>query len=326
MSLVDVVAPRMSGWCLSVCPAAREAGGSFRYALSRSSWGDGGQAPDPERAAIEAARRARGKVRRYCAGNLLNRLGTLTFAGEGCHDPIELRALLGRFFRSLREATGGDPFPYLWVTEWHKTGHGLHVHVAVGQFIKRSLIDQAWGHGFIHIKLLGDLPVGSGPIDQARGRRWLHVEVRGQGVRRGSHPWAAPLRGGTRVPASDRLGVGPHCRGGHRRCVEADGLRPHGAVVVRRHGGLGAPSPPRCGSSGQADPRGASCLRHRLLCPPWGAGQGHRCPGGGQGGDPVVGRGGPPPSEAGAGVPPVRDARRDRPGSGPTIARRSCRD
>jgi hypothetical protein len=79
-----------------------------------------------------------------------------------------LRGHVGRFFRTLRASTEGKPFPYLWTAEWHKTGHGLHVHFAVGRFIKRSLIEQAWGHGFVHIKLLGDLPVGSGPLEEAR--------------------------------------------------------------------------------------------------------------------------------------------------------------
>ena len=44
------------------------------------------------RAREEAARRARAKVRRYGAANRLNRLGTLTYRGEGCHDPLRLRA------------------------------------------------------------------------------------------------------------------------------------------------------------------------------------------------------------------------------------------
>jgi len=30
------------------------------------------------------------------------------------------------------------------------------------------MIEQAWGHGFVHIKLLGDLPVGSGTLSEAR--------------------------------------------------------------------------------------------------------------------------------------------------------------
>ena len=127
-----------------------------------------GFAADPERSASEAGRRARASLRRYCAANRLNRLGTLTFAGDGCHDPALLRSHLGEFFRSLRTSLGGKPLPYVWVPEWHKSDHGLHAHFAVGQYINRSLIDSAWGHGFVHIKLLGDLPVGSGPLSEAR--------------------------------------------------------------------------------------------------------------------------------------------------------------
>ena len=98
----------------------------------------------------------------------MNRLGTLTFAGDGCHDPVELRGYLSDFFRALRLALGVSAFPYVWVPEWHPKGHGLHAHFAVGRFIKRSLIAEAWGHGFVHIKLLGDLPVGSTNLSEAR--------------------------------------------------------------------------------------------------------------------------------------------------------------
>jgi hypothetical protein len=124
--------------------------------------------PDPERSAVEAARRARGKLRRYCTANRLNRFGSLTYAGEGNHDPMLIRLHLGEFFRSLRSELGCGPFPYVWVPEWHKTDHGLHAHFAVGRFIPRSAILAAWPHGFVHIKLIGDLPVGSGPRAEAR--------------------------------------------------------------------------------------------------------------------------------------------------------------
>lgn len=127
-----------------------------------------GNAAEPERSAAEAGRRARANLRRYCAANRLNRLGTLTFAGDGCHDPVALRSYLGDFFRDLRASVGGDAFPYAWVPEWHKSGHGLHAHFAVGRYLKRSLIDQSWGRGFVHIKLLGDLPVGSSSLSEAR--------------------------------------------------------------------------------------------------------------------------------------------------------------
>jgi hypothetical protein len=124
--------------------------------------------PDPERSALEAARRARGQIRRYCTANRLNRLGTLTYAGDGNHDPVLLRAHLRSFFKALRTSVGAGEFPYLWVPEWHKTDHGLHAHFALGRYVQRQLIEQAWGHGYVHIKLLGDLPVGSGRLAEAR--------------------------------------------------------------------------------------------------------------------------------------------------------------
>jgi len=125
-------------------------------------------AVDAERSAAEANRRARAQIRRYCAANGLNRLGTLTYAGEGCHDPRELRSDVGAFFRALRVGLGDERFPYLWVGQRHPGGHGLHVHFAVGRFVNRTLIEGAWGRGFVHIKLLGDLPVGSSALEEAR--------------------------------------------------------------------------------------------------------------------------------------------------------------
>jgi hypothetical protein len=165
MGLQQPEVAQQSGWWLSLYPEAAEAGGSFRYSTPcRPSGGPS----DPERAMAEAARRARGKVRRYCAANRLNRLGTLTYAGSGCHDAGDIRSHLAAFFRALRKSLGGRPLPYVWTTEWHKSDHGLHVHFAVGRFVARSLIEDAWGRGFVHIKLLGDLPVGSGALEEAR--------------------------------------------------------------------------------------------------------------------------------------------------------------
>jgi hypothetical protein len=105
-------------WALSPCEAAGEAGGSLRSTSRASRAGmEFGPADDPSLLAAEAARRARGKVRRYCAANRLNRLGTLTYAGDGCHDMTELITHLGAFFRGLRRELGGDPFAYVWV-QW----------------------------------------------------------------------------------------------------------------------------------------------------------------------------------------------------------------
>jgi hypothetical protein len=156
------------GWSLSLYPEAGEGGGCFVSSRQNRGGGIRGAARDPERAALEAARRARGKVRRYCATHRLNRLGTLTYEGAGCRDPRQVRRHVGGFFRELRAGLGGDPLPYVWVPEWHKSGHGLHLHFAVGRYVPRGLIKSAWGRGFVHIKLLGDLPVGSGTLAQAR--------------------------------------------------------------------------------------------------------------------------------------------------------------
>ena len=124
-----------AGWRLTLYPEAAEAGGSFR-GLSRQGRG-GSYEVDPDRSVNEAARRAKSKIRHYCVANRLNRLGTLTYRGEGCHEPSQLRADLGGFWRRLRAGVG-EVLPYLWVPEWHSGGHGLHAHFAVGRFVSRS--------------------------------------------------------------------------------------------------------------------------------------------------------------------------------------------
>jgi hypothetical protein len=157
------------GWQFSLYPDASEGGGSFRRWVRKPTlYVSRGFAADPERAAAEAGRRARATLRRFCAANRLNRLGTLTYRGDGCHDPEIIRAHLGDFFRQLRYEIGGKPYPYVWVPEWHKSGHGLHAHFAVGEYITRKALLRSWPHGFVHIKLIGDLPVGSASLSEAR--------------------------------------------------------------------------------------------------------------------------------------------------------------
>ena len=195
--------PNMGGWTFVLYPDAAEGCASF-HSAARSS-GSGYSVEPAADSRPDAERRARGKVRRYCAANRLNRLGTLTYAGAGCHDPAQFREDLAGFFKRLRGSTG-ERFPYLWVPEWHKSGHGLHAHFAVGRYIQRGLIDAAWGRGFVHIKLLGDLPVGFGRSRGGAPRRTLSLEVRGQGP--------GPGRGG-RAPPGPRPGGGaPSVRGG----------------------------------------------------------------------------------------------------------------
>ena len=77
-------------WSFTLYPEAGEGGGCFRPLFRRRAVGGG--APDVVRAQEEAARRARAKVRRYCAANRLNRFATLTYAGAGCFDHAQLRS------------------------------------------------------------------------------------------------------------------------------------------------------------------------------------------------------------------------------------------
>jgi hypothetical protein len=161
-----LVRPGEGFWGFVLYPDAAEGGGSFRSAVGPA--GGGSRLEPAVDSRDDASRRAKGKVRRYCAANGLNRLGTLTYAGAGNHDRVQLREDVAAFFRRLRASLGGEPFPYLWVPEWHPGGHGLHVHFAVGQYIGVRVIDEAWGHGFPHMKLLGDLPTGSGVLGEAR--------------------------------------------------------------------------------------------------------------------------------------------------------------
>jgi len=154
--------PEEGRWVLGLYPGAAEAGGCF-VSAGRPGQGAGGLDNAPDRIA-----EARRKVRRYCAANRLNRLGTLTYQGSGCHDPALVRDHVAEFIRELRATTGGKRFPYLWTDEWHPGGHGLHVHFAVGRFIPRRALERSWHQGFIDIKLIGDLPVGSGALAEAR--------------------------------------------------------------------------------------------------------------------------------------------------------------
>ena len=173
-------------WRLRLYVDAAAAGGSYsgphRVGTTRRT-------ADPERSALEAARRARGQIRRYCASNRLNRLGTLTYAGDGCHDPRQFRRDVGGFFRRMRRDLGGEAFPYLRVPEWHPGGHGLHGHFAVGRYVPHTLIREAWGRGRVHIKLLGDLPVGSGALEEARlAAGYRRSSSGGRSGPRGSRP------------------------------------------------------------------------------------------------------------------------------------------
>jgi hypothetical protein len=201
--------------------------------------GRGGR-PDPERAREEAARRARSKLRRYCAANRLNRFGTLTYA-QSCRDPLRLRADVGEFFRGLRRELGGGPLPYAWTSEWHPGGHGLHVHFAVGRYVRHGLIRDVWGRGIVHIKLIGDLPHGSGALEEARAAAGYLAKYVSKSVddeRRAAGGGLASLRGRAGLPAAPGAAGCGDGGGGAGGGVGADGWAAVEGVAVVDRGGL----------------------------------------------------------------------------------------
>jgi len=156
--------PEQGYWLLNVYPDAAEAGGCFVSAARPGSGRGSGLGGYLESIDEKSDGRARGKIRLYGAANRLNRLGTLTYRGEGCHDPFVVRDHLAEFFRGLHRAVGANASHTSGPTSCIPGGHGLHAHFAVGRFIPRGALDRIWLHGFVHIKLIGDLPAGSGAL------------------------------------------------------------------------------------------------------------------------------------------------------------------
>ena len=138
------------GWRLVLYPDAGEAFATFQSAAGRPR-NFGTEHPVADAAQV-AARRARKQVRLYCASNRLVYLWTATYAPteDARHQPRLVRQDVRYLFRRLR-ANLGCAFPYLWTTEWHSTGHGLHVHFAVGERVDIATVRSAWrrGHAWV---------------------------------------------------------------------------------------------------------------------------------------------------------------------------------
>ena len=143
---------------------------------------------------------------------------------------------------------GGEPFPYVWVPEctcrWSRFPPALR---GWAVSIKRSLIDEAWGHGFVHIKLLGDLPVGSGRLAEARraagylgkyvGKSFEDARIPRRhryDVAQGFQPERVPVWGRSAVDAIERP---RRCSVG--RCRRGRGTRPSRRLAGSA-GGVGA--------------------------------------------------------------------------------------
>lgn len=127
-------------------------------------------AADPERAAVESARRARRELRRWCIANGVDRLGTLTFRCRRCDRPEGCVCAEGpdrprvedldwvldqvaKFRRRMRDAAGGRDVALVVVVEEHEDGH-LHVHFGFNRKLDRHLVRRCWGLGFVDLRRL----------------------------------------------------------------------------------------------------------------------------------------------------------------------------
>jgi hypothetical protein len=125
----------------------------------------------------------------------------------------------------------------VWVTEFHKDGERFHAHFAVDRFIPRGRVETAWGHGFISIKRLTDLPVGSTAWDEAR-RAVGYVSKYVSKTFTGPQVFGRQRYGGRGLPAHRATHRGHQrraCSGPGRR---GDGCRSVQDLVLRGPGRL----------------------------------------------------------------------------------------
>lgn len=109
-------------------------------------------AGDPEEALrrnhLRSVRRTRQLIGDYAQEFRLCYMWTLTYRGAGQHDWTSMVKDVRRFQRRLKGAYPG--LSYVVVPEWHPGGHGIHLHLAVGEFIPWQKMRLLWTDGDRH--------------------------------------------------------------------------------------------------------------------------------------------------------------------------------
>ena len=91
--------------------------------------------------------------------------------GANRRSAASIKCSCGRTLRASSVACSASwaaPLPYVWVPEWHPGGHGAACPLRGRPLVKQAAIREVWARGNVHIKLIGDLPVGSGSLEEAR--------------------------------------------------------------------------------------------------------------------------------------------------------------
>ncbi len=181
--------------------------------------------------ASEAQRRARTKVRRYVAANRLDRLGTLTYRGDGLHDE--------RALASARRATSSGVCVANLVARHSRTSgcrSGTRRTTActcTSQSVGTSISGACRRRGVEASCTSSALGRGTRP---ARWRRLVAPRATSRSTSasrstRRADSWSASLRGRARVRAEGGADRRNESRRGDPSCVRADGPRA-GATVV----------------------------------------------------------------------------------------------
>lgn len=121
--------------------------------------------PNIERSSIEAARRARSRVRLLATEHRCNRLLTLTFR-DAQKERSQVVKLLQAFFRKVKARL--PRLQWVAVLELHSDGEKWHVHMAVNKWVAKEVWADIWGNGFIDVRRIKSKHGGNDPDKQAR--------------------------------------------------------------------------------------------------------------------------------------------------------------
>jgi hypothetical protein len=144
---------RPRGWYVTAHPDAGEASIRWDAGYERSTdRGVRGASADPARSARMAARRAQSVLRRYCVSHGLKYLWTLTYRPEDLPDDRDgVWRDIERFRRRISEALG-ERVPIAAVIEEGSVNNRLHVHFLIGRRVPHSVIETAWGKGWVWVE------------------------------------------------------------------------------------------------------------------------------------------------------------------------------
>jgi hypothetical protein len=112
------------------------------------------------------------------------------------------------------------------------------VHFAVGRYVKQRLIAEVWGRGIAHIKLIGNLPIGSGALEEARVAAGYLAKYVSKSIGDERVPRLHRYEAAQGLPAREGRAAGRLGSGGRRRGVRADGGAAGAGVAVVGAGGL----------------------------------------------------------------------------------------